>query len=321
LPPPVVIPPPRAARTANPRNRRRWRLIIGLILVILLGLGAFFGAQALIRWRFAHVPKVSGLSRQQAVAAVRHAGYRVHVQPGPLYSNDVPAGKVLRSDPSGGSRLATGKTVLLTMSAGPRLYRVPNVRNQSFDIARARLAAIGPVRVADVPEQVFSTTVAEGNVIRTDPPAGEQVKASAYIRVWVSKGPPHVRIPDVSGSTFRHARRLLHKAGFSTTKLLEYNDHVRSGYVISTEPSGRALYGSSVTIRVSRGPHLVTVPSISVGTPVDQAESILRGVGLAPAVRLLGGGTGPGTFTLYTDPRADTQVPYGSTVTIVAYSM
>src|SRR5581483_9405538 len=114
-PPPVVIPPPRAARPADRRNRRRWRLIIGLILVILLGLGAFFGAQALIRWRFAHVPKVSGLSRQQAVSAVRHAGYRVHVQPGPLYSNDVPAGKVLRSDPSGGSRLATGKTVVLTM--------------------------------------------------------------------------------------------------------------------------------------------------------------------------------------------------------------
>jgi serine/threonine-protein kinase len=292
-----------------------------LILVILLGLAAFFGAQALIRWRFAHVPKVSGLSRQQAVTELRDAGYRVRVQPGPQYSDSVAAGKVLRSNPAAGVRLATGKTVVLTLSAGPHLYQVPSVRGMSFDAARTQLTAIGPVRVAQIPYQAFSVRLPAGEVIRTDPAAGAQVRSGAYIKVWVSKGPPRVRVPDVAGLSFAQARHRLRKAGFSTTRILEYNDQVHAGQVISTDPAHRALYGSTVTIRVSRGPHLVAVPTISVGEPVSQAEAALQTAGLVPAVRVLDSSNGPGTYALYTDPRGGVQVPVGSTVTIVAYSM
>ena len=320
-PPPVVIPPPHRAQVSNPRRRRRRRMIIGLILVILLGLAAFFGAQALIRWRFGHVPEVSGLARPQAVTALRDAGYQVRVQPGPLYSETVPAGKVLRSDPAGGLRLATGRTVVLTLSAGPHLYQVPVVREKSFDAARNELAAIGPVRVADVPHQTFSMSVPAGAVIRTDPPAGAQVRRSALIDLWVSKGPPYVNVPDVAGLTFRQALHGLRKAGFATTRILEYNDQVPAGSVISTDPTGRALHGSTVTIRVSRGPHLVAVPAITVGEPVDQAQAALSSAGLVPAVKVVDSTGGAGTYALYTDPRGGSEVPVGSTVTIVAYTM
>jgi eukaryotic-like serine/threonine-protein kinase len=321
LPPPVVIPPPKAGRAIDPRRRRRRRLIIGFILVILLGLAAFFGTQALIRWRFAHVPKVSGLTRPEAVAMLRGAGYRVRVQPGPLYSETVPEGKVLRSNPAGGLRLATGKTVLLTLSAGPQRYQVPLVRGKSFDAARSQLAAIGPVRVVNVPHQVFNVTVPAGAVIRTDPHAGTQVTRSTLIDVWVSKGPPQVGIPDVSGLTFEQARHRLRKAGFATARVLEYNEQVPTGMVISTDPTGSALYGSTVTIRVSQGPHLVAVPAISIGEPVDQAEAALTAAGLVPTVSVVESTGGAGTYALYTDPRDGSQVPIGSTVTILAYTM
>jgi serine/threonine protein kinase/beta-lactam-binding protein with PASTA domain len=320
-PAPVVIPPQKERRPTSPRRRRRRRALIGLLLVILLGLGAFFGAQALIKWRFGHVPKVDGLSRQEAVTRLRDAGYVVHVQPGPEFSDSIAAGKVLRTRPGIGARLATGKTVDVWLSAGPHYYRIPYVHGDEFPAARRALAGIGPVTVAPTLIYRYSTTVHEGDVIRTTPPAGSQVRSGAVIHVWVSKGLPDVTIPTVAGDPLGQARHALRKAQFHVTTLTEYSDKVQAGYVIGVSPRGEALLGSTVTVRVSRGPHLVTVPSIHLGTPVAQAEQALKDVGLVPAVSVLGGTAGPGTYALYTKPGADEQVVYGSTVTIYAYSM
>jgi serine/threonine-protein kinase len=178
------------------------------------------------------------------------------------------------------------------------------------------------VRVVSVPHQVFNMTVPAGLVIRTDPNAGAQVTRSTLINIWVSKGPPSVGIPDVAGLTLPQARHRLREAGFVTAGVLEYNTQVPSGSVISTDPTGTALYGSTVTIRVSRGPQLVAVPAITVGEPIDQAQAALTGAGLVPTVSVVeAGGGATGTYALYTDPRSGSEVPVGSTVTILAYTM
>jgi serine/threonine-protein kinase len=320
LAPPVVIPARAPGRPPNLRRRRRRRVIIALVLVILLGLGAFFGAQALIRWRFAHVPNVFGLSRQQAVASLRDAGYQVKVQPGPKYSNSVAAGKVVQSLPHGGGQLPRGHTVMLTLSAGPHLYAVPSVRNKSFGAARRALRAVGPLTVSTAPEQRYSADVAAGQVIGTRPSAGAQVRSSVPITILVSKGPPWRTVPNVSGLRFVRARRVLRSDGFQVSRFGEYNDKVAAGRVITSDPSTRARLGGTIELSVSRGPHMVAIPDITLGTPISQAEDDLRAVGLVPSVRQVAAG-GASTYALYTEPHAGQQVPVGSTVSIVAYSL
>lgn len=320
-PAPVVVPPPTQRRAVTPQRRRRRRALIGLLLVILLGAGAFFGAQALIKWRFGHVPKVDGLSRQQAVARLQDAGYVVHVQPGPQFSDSVPAGKVLRTRPPSGSRLATGKTVIVWLSAGPHYYRIPSERGEPFPAARRALAGIGPVTVQRTPIYRYSTTVQEGDVIKTAPAAGARVKHGAVIQVYVSKGLPDVDIPAVANLPRAKARHELRAAKFRVHTLFRYDNDVPAGDVISVFPRGQALLGSLITMQVSRGPHLVTVPRVHLGEPIAEAEQAMKDVGLVPTVSMLGGSAGLGTYALYTRPGADEQVDYGSTVTIYAYSM
>ena len=321
LPPPVVIPPPKKRRQVPARTRNRRRALIGLLIVLLIGLGSFFGGRALIEWRFAHVPSVDGMSQRAALRALHAAGYTPKVLPGPEFDEQVPKGSVLRTEPVGGTRLARGKTVLITLSAGPQLYEIPSVRRKSFEEARQALKAIGPVTVVPQPNQVYSAKIPEGQVIRTSPPSGTRVRGNQPITIFVSKGPPIVQIPAVQpGTPLAEARRTLRAANFEPVVQRDYSDTIPAGQVISIDPTGRAVEFTPVTIHVSKGKEYVTVPDIAPGTPVDQAEQQIRDVGLVPVVQTFPSGGTPSTVLALSPSAADGKVHVGTTVTIYALS-
>ena len=318
LPPPVVIPPPKRGK-ANPRRRRRRRTLLVILLVLALASGSFFGARAFIAWRFAHVPDVANSSQSAAVSTLRGAGYRVTVQPGSEYSDTVTRGLVLDTYPKADSRLATGKTVTVTLSAGPHLYSIPDVRNMSFTDAYNTLINAGRLTVARKPEQRRNDTVQPNQVIETVPNAGHQVRTGQTVTIVVSTGPPFVTVPaDVSGQLFGDARRELHQADFSVDKQSEYNDTVPAGEVISVNPSGRARKFSTITVTVSKGPQTVTVPDIPRGSAVSDAVSELKSLGLVAAPQSAVPGL-PQDYVFSISPSAGSSVPLGSTVAIKTY--
>ncbi|HET6878433.1 MAG TPA: Stk1 family PASTA domain-containing Ser/Thr kinase [Jatrophihabitans sp.] len=319
LPPPIVIPPPKQRRQVPARTRSRRRALIGLLIVLLLGIGSFFGGRALIEWRFAHVPSVDGMSETAALHALRQAGYTPKVLPGPEFDDQVPKGSVLRTQPDGGTRLATGKTVLVTLSAGPHLYVIPPVRHKSFEQARQALEATGPLTVVAQPNQVYNPKIPEGQVIRTSPPAGTKVRGTRPITIYVSKGPPIVQIPNIApGTPLPQARRTLRNANFEPVVVRDYSDTIPPGQVISLEPTGRAVEFSPVTIHVSKGKEYVTVPDIPAGTPVDEAEQQIRNAGLVPVVQTFPSGGTPSTVLALSPSASDGKVHVGTTVTIYA---
>src|SRR4051794_13327159 len=79
----------------------------------------------------APVPQVQGLSRKAAEDALRTAGFNVKVKK--AYSDSVPSGKVISSDPPEGQTLDRGKTVTLTVSKGPQGVAVPSLVGTSQD--------------------------------------------------------------------------------------------------------------------------------------------------------------------------------------------
>ncbi len=307
-PPPVVITP------VDARRRRRRRTIIGALLVLMVGLGAFFGARAVIQWRFAHVPDVTGAGRSVAVGHLRDAGYKVAVLPGREFSDRVPAGHVIRTKPSSGTRLATGKTVAVTLSAGSQTFTLPSVRGSSFEQARTTLTALGNLDVAATPHQKFDDTVPRGKVIGTDPKAGASVTRKDLVRIIVSKGPPIIAVPDISpGTPLADAKQTLEAKKFKTTTTEVFSDKIDKGNVVSIDPSGRARKFSTITITVSKGPQTVSVPDIPTGTSVTDAEKMLRDVGLVPVVRSI---PGPDSGVFYQTPSAGSTAKVGDAVTL-----
>jgi serine/threonine protein kinase/beta-lactam-binding protein with PASTA domain len=320
-PPPVVTPPPKQRRQVSQQARRRRRAVIAVVLLLLVGAAAAYGGWWFASGRYSRVPELRGATQSAAVSELRDAGYGVSIQPGPQYDGAVPKGLVLRTDPDADTRLVRGKEVTVVISAGPHFYQLPNVVNKQFDDALRALTAVGPLDVAREPKQENSDTIPEGQVTRTDPRAGTSVKAGQLVTIYVSKGPATVDIPSVpQGTPFADARRTLkNSAGkFKVDSIDEYSDTVGKGGVLRIEPSDRAVKFSTITVTVSKGPEMVKVPDIAIGTPVADAETAVTDAGLVPDVKPFGGGT-PSTV-LAISPAGGQSVHAGSTVTIYALS-
>ena len=117
-----------------------------------------------------------------------------------------------------------------------------------------------------------SVTVAGGDIVSQVPMAehnGRHVlaKQGSTIRVVVSSGPPPVAIPDVTTFTDCHdavqALAAVHLVAACPVAAEQYNPTVPAGGVLGTSPSGSALYGSSVTVILSKGHAPVGVPTVT----------------------------------------------------------
>jgi serine/threonine-protein kinase len=198
------------------------------------------------------------------------------------------------------------------------------VRGKSPEEARSTLEGVATnpsLTIEQAVQPEYSDTVPQGEVTRTDPPAGTRVTTDQTITIFVSKGPRVVDIPYIApGTPFPEARAtLVRSAGhFKVNRVLEYSDSFGAGEVITLDPKDQATKFSTITVTVSRGPEFVTVPDIGVGTPVSDAEQAITDAGLVPDVKTVNGGEP--TTVLGISPAAGTRVRTGSTVTIYALS-
>jgi serine/threonine-protein kinase len=288
---------------------------VALAVFLAVGLAAGYTGWWLAAGRYGRVPNVVGQSESAAVAKLRSAGYQVSSRSTTQFSETIQPGDVISTSPAVGSRLPHGRTISLVLSKGKERFTVPSVANDSLTAARAALAKI-PVQVVAQPVLQSNDTVPKGKVIGTNPSAGSLVKRSQAVTIIVSSGPPIITIPPVGPNTSASAEEsLLHKLGFKTTEAQANSTSVDKGDVISLSPSGSAPKFSTITVTVSLGPPIVTVPDISAGTPLSDAEATLQRVGLNYTVRRF---SPDANAVLTISPGGGTQVRQGSTVVIYA---
>ncbi|MBZ4016970.1 Stk1 family PASTA domain-containing Ser/Thr kinase [Streptomyces purpurogeneiscleroticus] len=101
--------------------------------------------------------------------------------------------------------------------------------------------------------------------------------------VWYITTGQFTTVPAVLDMTQAKAERTLHGAGLDVKVRRAYSSTVERGHVISTDPeNGQRIRGTgTVTITLSKGPDIVSVPDLS-GTPVADARRKLRDQGLTP---------------------------------------
>jgi len=125
-------------------------------------------------------------------------------------SPTVKLGYVIDQDPSGHAIVSKGTQVTLTVSTGPELIAVPNVVNKDQATATNMLQDAGfTVSV----KQQADDHIVQGNVISTNPAAGNKVAKGTVITMLVSSGPPPVRVPNLLCMTRKQAQDALAHAG------------------------------------------------------------------------------------------------------------
>ncbi|MFJ9695154.1 Stk1 family PASTA domain-containing Ser/Thr kinase [Kitasatospora sp. NPDC101183] len=174
-------------------------------LVLLVG-GATYG---LNQGLYGSVPAVLGKDRTEAQRVLEDQG--MHGKFVEVFSESVPAGQVISTDPGIGARTRKSDTVTVTVSKGPKRITVPDVTGRSADQAASALTGVQLIK-GNVTE-TYSDTVAEGVVISSAPAAGQQLPENSSVALVVSKG--MVPVPDVTGMSKDDAQKALQAAGFT----------------------------------------------------------------------------------------------------------
>ncbi len=252
----------------EPPRRQNTTFIV--VLVVLLAILA-----ALLFWLASNlglggdtaeveVPPLEGLTEVQARAALEEADLAV----GTVTTEENPGalpGVVLRSDPPPGEMVEEDTAVDLVVNAAPELVAVPEIEGLSELDARGRLEAR---KLVPQFQREESSEVDEGDVISSQPAAGEEVPAGSTVVVQVSSGPPLVVVPSVVGSPQDVALNVLIDAGFRPQVRQEAANQA-AGTVIRTEPGAgtQAPEDSTVTVIVSTGPATTTTTTTTTTTP------------------------------------------------------
>ena len=272
-----IQPTPSGATPARPRPRRSRRGPVLLVLVVVLTALVAYAGWWLGMGRYTSTPGIINLSVADARDKLEAAGLSLVVDR-EEFSETVPAGSVMGTDPQAGSRIVDGSTVEVVVSLGLERYAVPTLHGRTVSQAEEALVdaslALGEV------EERWHERVPEGRVIIASPPAGQEQRRDTPVDLLVSKGPEPIEIPDLAGEDADRAQSRLTRLGFEPRVTEEHSDTVDKGAVVSQSPDdGTGNRGDRIRLVVSLGPVMVEVPDLTAMS-VDDATEALREVGL-----------------------------------------
>jgi serine/threonine-protein kinase len=284
-----------------------------LVVLALLGGGGAAYVVATLPPPTYPVPDLSGDTLSAAAPALAPHHFRLVVVDR-VWDASVARGVIISQQPLGGRRLKARQTVVVTLSRGPQPVAVPALATLDLDQARSALGAAG-LTLGHVTHRT-SMTVPDGVVISWSD-AGHHLLPGSVVNLVVSSGKPMALIPAIGTATATYPlmAATLAKAGFVAHEATTYSNTVPDGYVISTYPASgdREVVGTQVTVTVSMGPHMVTVPAGIIGESVGQAIQTLENAGL------YNNGVQGDALNAVTgsNPAVGTSVHYGSSIVLI----
>jgi serine/threonine-protein kinase len=256
------------------------------------------------------IPSLAGMSQTQAATAVAELGLKIgEVQE--VFSEDVPKGKVITSNPPGGGRVEVAGEVLLIVSKGKDRIEVPELVGLTVEEAAAALKSKN-LKVGRVSEK-FSDTFEAGLLINGNPVSGTPVRKDSSVDLIISKGLEQVELTNFQGKTSDQAQSELTSAGLIVNSKYEYSDSIPIGTVISQTPSDVTSVGKGEKIElvISKGPSKIFIPNVYSLSELA-ATKILEDLGFVVKPKYIA----KKKLVTNISPKPGTSVSPGSTVTI-----
>jgi eukaryotic-like serine/threonine-protein kinase len=246
------VPLVRGVQTPEGRRRRTGLILLGIIILAIIGVAIWALLGIIGTSKILPVPNVVGLSLGQAQQRLTELKFNVVIAD-PEHSDKYAVGKVIRTDPPGGTKLQQGKTVTITGSSGPLLVKMPDLVGKSEAQARELIRKAG-LQLGKISRQ-SDERVARGRVISQSPSSGAFVQGATKVDLVISSGKPLVAVPDVTGFSESDARNTLENRNLKVQVVRESQLTCTQpvGYVCRQDPQGgsQVAEGSTVTIFVA----------------------------------------------------------------------
>ena len=270
----------------NPKIKLRFTLPALLISIALVagtiwtlgrvfdGLPADGGAPTVVE-----IPDLTGSEQAQALLDLQNLGFRVGIEN--AADPVVPAGAVIRTQPTANTVTNPDTLVTIIVSVGPEAFPIPYVLDLETERAIYVIEESG-FAVGQTLE-VNDDTVPRGFVISQNPVAGTKMGPDSKVDLVISAGPSLIVISDLSRKSPEDAIQILETLGFEYEIIEEYSENVDVGLVSHTLPGQGeiATLDQVIQVIVSLGLK-VEVPNV-IGFTYQEASNILQEVGLLPS--------------------------------------
>jgi serine/threonine-protein kinase len=208
------------------------------------------------------VPSVLGMTQDDAVAKLKQAELQSEVTTQQVDDKEQ-SGKVIDQDPKGDTQVPPGSKVKIVIAIGPDSAEIPTLTGKTEYEAKQILEDAGwkKTKTADAIDEPI--TMKEGQVVGTNPEAGQKVSFDQEITINVATG--QSKVPDVRNQSQSDAMQIALEHGFSIdtgASTFENSDSVPNNYVIDQSPApGEMRYReTTITIVVSMGPKVTPTP-------------------------------------------------------------
>jgi serine/threonine-protein kinase len=163
-----------------------------------------------------------------------------------------------------------------------RYVTVPSMLDMTVDEA-TQLAVKDGLRVQQGGTEP-SEVIEAGNVVRTEPAAGERRLRGQYITLITSSGAERYSVPDLRGKTREDAEAELEELNLVPAVEERYDDQVAEGVVVGqgVDPGRELRAGEQVPVYISKGREPVDIVDFT-GQDAGQAEQQLRAAGFKVA--------------------------------------
>jgi len=252
-------------------------LAVGIFMAILLG-GGFTPDEKLVT-----IPKLTGEIFDELPD---YAGLTIRKEE--AYNDSVEAGIVISQAPVAGEKVVEGSLVVVKVSLGsiPRVVKMTDLTGRSKEWAIDFLDSQDFGLKYTIKEENHDS-IAQGQVIRTEPKAGVELTNGQSITLWISKGKKvqFSAMPDLVNQTEEQARKTLNLQDMALDIVVEevFNINIKAGTVMETEPTSgeRLKTGQTVKLYVSKGVEKKAMPDL-LGMEHTQASELLTTMGFKP---------------------------------------
>jgi beta-lactam-binding protein with PASTA domain/predicted Ser/Thr protein kinase len=203
------------------------------------------------------IPDITGLTEKDAAKRLKDAGFQVTSEV--AFSETVPKGRVIGTEPAAATGVESGSTVNILVSQGSNRITVPSVIGLQSDAAVTRVQDAG--LTAQIQQR--DDPAAPGKVVAQTPTAGQQAKKGAQVTIFVSTG--SAQVPNVVGLSKQAAVNAVKKAGFKPVVTLDSSAPPEAAGLVTDEfplAGTSAVRGSTVQLSVGAAapPGTTTTP-------------------------------------------------------------
>ena len=252
------------------RSKASRRVLMVIPVIVVLALLAW-GAVELLKPRMIAVPDVRGMSKERAESLLEDSGIRI----GKEYKVKTKSqrDKTVQSiRPAPGSEVKKGSEVELDVY--DLWVTVPNVTNLPRERAASALKKAG--LSVETSRNEYHPSIPSGKVIDIEGGPSE-LRAGSAVTLLLSKGIHMIEVPQLAGTTFDKAKRILADTGFILGKVDRKlsRGYGEAGIVLTSRPSsGESPEGSPVSLVVSlAGTSVPNVRGLDVGTIKERLSS------------------------------------------------